>query len=466
MAKSGKSRSRKVETPDTTEESEEAVILPEASEETTPKQLDPATDMVEAGIDASAETAEDRPDQSDETPLEAGSVDVEETTDTSQEEASPEPEPEEAVDVVPAEGSPEELTPPEPEVREQPVSTPPLPPRKEVVVQKAGFIPLLLGGAIAAGLGYLLAFYYHGQPGADYEAMIAAQSDRIAQLESELSALPTEQPDFSPISERIDEVQAAQADLLSRFDTQSGEVAGQIAAFDERLSTVERAPSEDGTLAQTAIESWERELGTLREEFAAQQAEMAALTDQAEADLAAARAEAEAVEQSAAEAAREAVTRAALSRIQAALDSGSAYDSALADLQASGAEVPPALAATAAEGAPTIIALREEFPEAARAALSAARSEGLADDGSNPLTAFLREQFEVRSVEPREGDDPDAILSRAEAALADNRLTDALAEIEALPEVARAEMSSWIERASARTEALAAADAIDQSLSN
>jgi hypothetical protein len=254
--------------------------------------------------------------------------------------------------------------------------------------------------------------------------------------------------------------------MAEQLDALSGELSGQITAFEERLNAIERAPAEDGTLAETAIASWERELDALREQFVEQEAQMQALTAQAQADLEAARAEAEEVEQSAAEAAQAAIGRAALSRVQAALDSGNAFDAALADLQSAGAEVPPGLSAIASEGAPTITTLRDEFPAAARAALAAARSEGLADDGSNPLTAFLREQLDVRSVEPREGDDPDAILSRAEAALADGRLTDALGEIEALPEVARAEMTGWIELAMKRADAVAAAETIDQSLSN
>jgi hypothetical protein len=78
--------------------------------------------------------------------------------------------------------------------------------------------------------------------------------------------------------------------------------------------------------------------------------------------------------------------------------------------------------------------------------------------------AFLRAQLGVRSLEPREGDDADAILSRAEAALAEGRLGDALAEIETLPEGARAAMSGWAAEATARRDALAAAEALSAEL--
>ena len=71
----------------------------------------------------------------------------------------------------------------------------------------------------------------------------------------------------------------------------------------------------------------------------------------------------------------------------------------------------------------------------------------------------------MRSVTPRDGDDPDAILSRVDAAVAENRRNDALAEIETLPEVVRAELSDWVAAVEARTQALAAIQSIDQSLS-
>ena len=49
------------------------------------------------------------------------------------------------------------------------------------------------------------------------------------------------------------------------------------------------------------------------------------------------------------------------------------------------------------------------------------------------------------------------MLSRAEAALAEGRLSDALAEIEALPETARAAMADWAAQARSRADALVAA---------
>jgi hypothetical protein len=62
----------------------------------------------------------------------------------------------------------------------------------------------------------------------------------------------------------------------------------------------------------------------------------------------------------------------------------------------------------------------------------------------------------VRSLAPREGNDPDAVLSRAEAALAAGDLGTALAEAAALPEAGQAAMAGWVGLAAVRQAATAA----------
>ena len=59
---------------------------------------------------------------------------------------------------------------------------------------------------------------------------------------------------------------------------------------------------------------------------------------------------------------------------------------------------------------------------------------------------------------PRDGDDPDAVLSRAEAALQSGDLQAALDTLTALPDVARAELADWTARATHRIDVLAAID--------
>lgn len=333
-------------------------------------------------------------------------------------------------------------------------------PAAQVTVQKVGFVPLVLGGVIAGGLGFGAAYFTFGQQGLNLTTELSV---RLSALEAQVSGLPTEVPDITPVEAAV---AAIRDDLSAQIAEISSSLDAQIAAFDDRLTGIERAPSADGTLPESAVASWEQELDVLRAEIAAQQSRMQEIAASAQSELDAARAAAQAVEQNTAEAAQQTVARAALARVQVALDSGTPFDTALADLAASGTEIPDTLATVAADGVPTIATLREEFPATARAALSAARSEGLADTNANALTAFLRNQLGVRSVVPKDGDDPDAILSRAEAALADSRLTDALAEVASLPEVARGEMSSWVSLAEARAAAMSTVESLAQTLNN
>jgi hypothetical protein len=153
--------------------------------------------------------------------------------------------------------------------------------------------------------------------------------------------------------------------------------------------------------------------------------------------------------------ARAAVARGALLRVQAALDSGAVFDAALADLAGAGIAVPAALADNAG-GVPALSVLQAEFPEAARAALAAAVSQPAGDTLGNRLGSFLRAQTGARALTPRDGDDPDAVLSRAEAALRAGDLDGTLALVDALPPEAQAQMAAWRARADTRSRAAAA----------
>lgn len=311
-----------------------------------------------------------------------------------------------------------------------------------------GFFPLLLGGVAAGAIGYGIATYYPMNSGATDEALaqVAAQAERIEALEAMIESTPS--TDLSGIEAQIVDLGEATATQISDLN---GVVSGQISEIDARLLEVEKRPGADGTLSDTALAAYQRELEELRAELDAQQASVLSAAAQAEADLAAARAEAEQLEQQAVAAAEAAAARAALNRIAASVETGASFADALADLGAS--DVPAALSAAANEGVATSAQLVSDFPEAARAALATARAEGVSDDASG-LGGFLRSQFDVRSTAPREGAGPDAVLSRAEAAVKDGRISDALAEIEALPEVARAELTDWTARATMRADVL------------
>ena len=342
---------------------------------------------------------------------------------------------------------------------------------ENVTVQKVGFAPLVGGGVLAAGLGYFAAWSGYGQNTEDFAPLLAEQTARIEALDETVAALPPvpelpEMPDLAPLEAQISE-------LRETAEAQLGGLGEQLAGLDSRLTAVERAPAGDGTVSNTAITSIERELDGLRTEIAAQQARIQEMADQAAADLAAAQAQTAAIEaeaQAAAEAAQAeaeaAMIAAAVAEVRIAMETGEPFEPALSDLQATGIAVPEALAAVAVEGLPTQTALTEVFPDLARAALATARAEGVGQEDGGGLGSFLRNQFNVRSVEPREGDDPDAVLSRAEAALRGGDLGTTIAEIAALPDPVKAGFADWLATAQARTDALAAVATLDPSVSN
>ena len=306
----------------------------------------------------------------------------------------------------------------------------------------AGFLPLLLGGVVAGAIGYGVATYFPMNDGSvDVSVQMQAQADQLAALEAKLADIPA--VDLSGVEAQIASVGDQAAALSGAIDT-------NFADLDARLTEVEKRPGADGTLSDTALAAYQRELEQLRADLEIQQATMMSAVAQAETDLAAARAEAEALEQEALASAEAAASRAALNRVSTAIETGAPFADALGDL---GGDLPAALSSAAENGVATTAELTSDFPAAARAALATARAEGVSDE-SGGLGGFLRNQFDVRSTAPQEGSSPDAVLSRAEAAIKEGRVADALAEIEALPEVARAEMTDWTAQATERADVL------------
>ncbi len=324
-------------------------------------------------------------------------------------------------------------------------SPPPAPAPEQVVVRKGGFFPLLLGGVAAAAIGFGAARYVLPEgwpwPGAQDDGLaqdVAAQSGRIDELASAVEGI-----DLSGLESQATRNAEQIGSIASRLD----EIAGTLSAVQDRLDTLEQRPvAEPGSADATAFSN---ELRALQQSVDAQRAEIDSLLSEAQAREEAARATAQ-----------EALARAALSRIQTALDTGSDFSGAVSDLQEAGIDVPAALAEQAG-GVPTMAQLTGAFPEAARTALMQSRE---ATGESEGLGGFLKTQLGVRSLEPQEGDGPDAILSRAEAALREGRLADALAEIAALPEAGQEALSGWVARAETRQAAVTAAGELAQSL--
>ena len=311
-----------------------------------------------------------------------------------------------------------------------------------------GSLPIFFGGVVAGTSGYGVAtFFPLGGGSDDLSAQLAAQSEQIAAREAQLSAAIA--VDLSGIEMQISDAVEQSAEQIESVALSFGD---QLSALETRVSDVEKAPNADGTLSETAIAAYQQELEDLRAELTVQQEAVMNAAAQTEAELEAARAEAVAAAQAAA-------SRAVLNRISTAVETGAPFSGSLAELE--GAELPIELTNAAVSGIATTAELADAFPAAARAALATARSEGVSDDAGG-IGGFLRSQFDVRSTAPQEGPGPDAVLSRAEAAIKEGRVSDALAEIEALPEVVRAEMTDWTARATERAQVLDAISTLSE----
>tara|TARA_B100001093_G_scaffold129452_1_gene122036 strand:+ start:342 stop:1244 length:903 start_codon:yes stop_codon:yes gene_type:complete len=105
--------------------------------------------------------------------------------------------------------------------------------------------------------------------------------------------------------------------------------------------------------------------------------------------------------------------------------------------------MPPALELGADQGGVVLEQLKQQFPSAARRALAASDPAEPANLSAARLGAFIKRQLNARSLSPQTGASTDAILSRAEAALASGDLSAALAEIEVLTPAPAAQMAAW-----------------------
>jgi len=355
-------------------------------------------------------------------------------------------------DVAPAEPEPEDLDTPVADAEEAPEPDAPTeetaepdPAPQATIVRKGGFVPMVLGGVVAAGIGFGAALYVLPSlpaawlPSQGEDPMVAV-AQRLDAQSQEIVALKAEIADASAIEAQLADVSGQVSGLASEIAAMKASVDA-IAALEVRLATLEKAPVANAS--PLAVEAYQREMDELRAEIGAMAAE------------------AEAKRASAEMTAEEALRRSAMSQILTSLETGSQFGDALQSLSATGIDVPDSLV-TQATGVPTVARLSAAFPEAAREALGVARRlEGSETSG---FGAFLKSQLGARSLEPREGTDPDAVLSRMEAAVREGRLGDALAEAEGLPEAAKVPLQGWLDDAKARQAATMAAEALSQTM--
>ena len=329
-----------------------------------------------------------------------------------------------------------------------------VPPATDRPRRAAAALTLVAAGALVAVAGYVAAHYMlRGWPifTAPDQAELAAT---IRNLDDRLAALETRPDDGAALQQALAVLEARLADLettiaatdtgqtgtpSAALQTQTTELAATVGGLDDRLAALEARP-EDGAALQQALATLEARLAGIEKRLAAMET-AAETTDAGQTATATA-----------------ALRRAAILRITSALDSGTGFADALNDLEHSGVtDIPQVLTAMAPGGVATTTALLDGFPDAARAAIAAETEQAVAAGTMTRLGGFFRRQIGVRSLEPRDGDDADAVLSRAEAAVRAGNLAAGLEELHALSPAAAVAMGGWIARAETRQAAVEAA---------
>ena len=302
--------------------------------------------------------------------------------------------------------------------------------------RRVGILGPLLGGALAAIGGFALSYFdVLGLAAPDSSAEVAALVAQLDQARAaEAKAISGLKDEITALSTRVATLEAA--------PVPEGPDLAKLDDLDRRLSAIEAMPA-DGTASAAALTA---KVAQLERQIAALPAGGVIPEMQAELDAVLARlgdAEAAATARAAeAEAAAAASARDSALRVLAeAVASGKPFGAELQALE--DPALTDALGASAETGVPSLETLQAGFPDAARAALRVAREISTEDGWGDRLVDFLASQTGARSLTPQDGSTPDAILSRAEFALAEGRVDAALNELQALDPAVQAPLAAW-----------------------
>lgn len=368
--------------------------------------------------------------------------------------------------------------------------------------RKGGFWPLAFGGVVAAGLGAAATWYVipnlpeGWRPGPVVEAPSIDTEALKQQIIAELPAPDATIPDSDAVSAAVAAAladaqpaieataRAAAEQEVSRRLAEAGaeadsttELAAALQAQDERINALGQrldelasasagdSPTDAGS-ASTAVLATGA-LDELRNKLDGLQADLDELASRPDPEPGASAEDLARIDARIAEAEpRLDALEARLSGLSAAMQAGEALRSgdtdALADATQALTDAGLDDAARLAADVPTLAQLQDSYDRAARAALKAVRAASPPDSVFSGIGAFLADQTGARSVRPRGGDDPDAIQSRAGAAVEAGDIVGALSELDAMPEAGREAMSDWLADANAWVAAQDALDKITQ----
>ena len=320
----------------------------------------------------------------------------------------------------------------------------PVLPVKQPEKRRSGLLAFVVGGALLAGAGFGAAKYAFPDT-ATAEALTALQTRFDAQeaegaaLKASLAALSADPGPDAGLGDRITALEGIGTDVSSALS--------RLSSLENRLTSIEAASASGEGAPAAALVAMSQQIKSLQAQIEAQKAGEPAIAADIEAASAAMQAKLDAAEQAAEAAAKQA----ALSHVRAAFESGAPLGPALESLTAMGANIPEALSG-ATDSMPTLLALQDGFAAPARAALDASIRADMGDGWADRVTSFLRSQSGVRSLTPQEGTDPDAVLSRAEAALQSGQIKEALSELAGLPPAGTEAMAPWVAEATRRID--------------
>lgn len=301
----------------------------------------------------------------------------------------------------------------------------------------------LVGGALGLGAAYGLAWYglwptpEQAAPPAD--PRLAQFAAAIPELET---VTGTVQDELSTLTGRVSALESDLADLPDQpagaIDTSNLVSTEDLAALAARLDEL-AAGTSGSTAAPESLATIEAELSALRASAA-----------ETTAQLAQARDELAALAQSTQDDAGSGLAAARLplifSSLESAFDAGRPYETELAALRQALPDylVPEAIAGRAATGLPQPDAVAARL-DAVLPDMLAGRPAGSEASWQDASLDWFRGLVAMRPTGAVEGDSPDAIIARLEAAVAARNFSAAQAEIEALPASMRAAAGALVD---------------------
>ena len=149
-------------------------------------------------------------------------------------------------------------------------------------------------------------------------------------------------------------------------------------------------------------------------------------------------------------------------KIKEALNFGGPYKLALEEISKKEIQIPKVLLDNS-EGVVTMNYLKTNFPTVAHASLKASLKQTDESGLGGKLLGFLKSQVTVRSLDAQEGNSINAILSRMQAALNNDDLSEVIRQSSDLNGAAKSEIKDWLSLAVKRQETV---DAFSEMLGN